>query len=82
MAARVSAVKWAHRHGGAGPVLLALGLSAGAVQAADGVFELGTVTVVGAPVPGRAPGEAVLGQEEIARNNADTVSRRCGCCPA
>jgi iron complex outermembrane receptor protein len=74
MAARVSAVKWAHRHGGAGPVLLALGLSAGAVQAADGVFELGTMTVVGAPVPGRAPGEAVLGQEEIARNNADTVS--------
>ena len=75
MAAKVRAVKRGRGRSGAGPVLLALaGLSAGAVRAADGVFELGTVTVMGAPVPSRAPGEAVLGQEEIARNNADTVS--------
>lgn len=73
MAARESAKRGRGRSG-AGPVLLALGLSAGAVQAADGVFELGTVTVVGAPVKSQAAGEAVLGQEEIARNNADTVS--------
>ena len=73
MAARESA-KRGRRRSGAGPVLLALGLSAGAVQAADGVFELGTVTVVGAPVKSQAAGEAVLGQEEIARYNADTVS--------
>ena len=54
--------------------LLALGLCCGAAGAADGVFELGTVTVTGAPLSGQAAGEARLSQEEMARNNADTVS--------
>ena len=60
---------------GAQPLLLcALGLAAGTAQAADGVFELGTVTVTGSPVPAAPASEAALGQQEIARNNADTVS--------
>lgn len=68
------AVDRGRRRRAAGPVLLALGLSAGAVQAAQGVFELGTVTVVGSPVPASTADEAVLGQQEIARDNADTVA--------
>ncbi|MFC4621392.1 TonB-dependent receptor plug domain-containing protein [Comamonas nitrativorans] len=67
MAARVSMKR-------ASPVLLALGLSAGAVYAADGVFELGTVTVTGTRTQAQPADEAVLGQEEIARRNADTVA--------
>ncbi|GAB2728346.1 TonB-dependent receptor [Melaminivora jejuensis] len=38
------------------------------------MFELGTVTVTGSPVPAAPASEAALGQQEIARNNADTVS--------
>jgi len=58
----------------ASPMLLALGLSAGTAYAADGVFELGTVTVTGARVPAQPANEAMLGQEEITRRNADTVA--------
>lgn len=67
MAARVSVKQ-------VSPVLLALGLSAGAAYAADGVFELGTVTVTGTRVQAQPANEAVLGQEEITRRNADTVA--------
>ncbi|AVP57567.1 TonB-dependent receptor plug domain-containing protein [Pulveribacter suum] len=56
------------------PLLLACAVAAGAAQAAEGVFELGTVTVVGSPVPAAPAGEAVLSQQEIMRNQADTVS--------
>lgn len=67
------AAKQRHGRGGAAPVLVAFGLWAGAAQVADGVFELGAVTVVSAPVKTQAADEAVLGREEMARYNADTV---------
>ncbi|ASI67856.1 TonB-dependent receptor [Diaphorobacter nitroreducens] len=56
--------------------LVALGLCATAdhVAAADGVFELGTVTVVGETAFGEASAETQLTQDEITRNNADTVA--------
>ncbi len=56
--------------------LVALGLCATAdhVAAADGVFELGTVTVVGETTFGEASAETQLTQDEITRNNADTVA--------
>lgn len=53
---------------------LALGLLCGPAGAADGVFELGTVTVVGNRASGPDAGEARLSQQEITRHNADTVS--------
>lgn len=74
MAGKVAVTMQRHGRRGAAPLLVALGLCAGTAQAADGVFELGTVTVVGAPVKSQAADEAVLSQEEIARHNADTVS--------
>ena len=54
--------------------LLMLALTAGAAAASDGVFQLGTVTVTGSAPEGGAASEVVLSQEEITRNNADTVS--------
>ena len=53
--------------------LVVLGLAAGVAGAADGTFELGTVTVVGAPGEPVPASEAQLGQHEIARDNRDTV---------
>lgn len=55
-------------------LVVALGLSAGIAQAADGDFELGTVTVSGTADGAAAPGESLLRQETITRHQADTVS--------
>ncbi|WP_298211292.1 TonB-dependent receptor [Acidovorax sp.] len=59
--------------GGAAPLLLALLVSAGLARAADGTFELGTVTVVGARAEPAPSSEAVLDKAAIERDNRDTV---------
>lgn len=48
-------------------------LLAGGAGAADGVFELGTVEVVGSPVPSPDPAESVLKAEVLRRFNRDTL---------
>ena len=48
-------------------------LAAGGVAAADGVFELGTVEVVGSPIPSPDPAEAVIKVDELRRFNRDTL---------
>ena len=58
---------------GAASVLLAFLSSAGLARAADGTFELGTVTVVGSRAEPAPSSEAVLGKEAIERDNRDTV---------
>jgi len=46
---------------------------AGHAQAAEGVFQLGTVEVVGSPVETTAPGESVVAQETLRQFNRDTL---------
>lgn len=54
-------------------VQLALGLAAATAAHAQGAFELGTVTVVGAPVPAAPASETAIDQQAIARDGRDTV---------
>ncbi|MBN9697468.1 MAG: TonB-dependent receptor [Zoogloea sp.] len=56
-------------------------LLAGAVSAADGVFELGTVEVVGSPVPSPDPAEAVVKAEALRRFNRDTLGEAVALTP-
>ena len=48
-------------------------LVAGGAGAAQGVFELGTVEVVGSPLPSPDPAESVVKVEDLRRFNRDTL---------